>query len=340
MTHRWPAAAAATTTYLALRHQGTVLPPSPFAPPPAGRRMDVMGSRTAGRSDLGDFLRTCRTGLTPEAAGLTSAITDPPRRVPGLRREEVAHLAGMSVDCYSRLEQGRHTTPSASVVDALARALRLDDSARAHLIDLARPVRHRAGPAPRVQRVRPAVQQMIASMRDHPVLILGRRTDVLASNSLATTLFTDWRALPARERNYTRWVLLSAQARTTFLDWEAVAADAVGALRLDAGRHPDDPALNELAGELTIKSAEFRTAWNDHRVHERTHGTKRMTHPAVGPLTLQFEALALPGDLDQVMFVYTAAPGSSSADNLRLLASWTADSGTAAARLSAEPVQP
>ena len=184
--------------------------------------------------------------------------------MPGLRREEVAHLAGMSVDYYSRLEQGRHTTPSASVVEALARALRLDDAARAHLIDLARPVRHWAAPAPQVQRVRP------------------------------------------------------------------------GALRLDAGRHPDDPALTELAGELTIKSPEFRTAWSDHRVHERTHGTKRLTHPAVGPLTLQFEALALPGDADQVMFVYTAAPGSSSADNLRLLASWTAST----ARLSAESVEP
>ena len=124
--HRRPAATTATTTY-----QATVLPPSPFASAPAGRRMEIMGSRTARRSDLGDFLRACRTGLAPEAAGLAVNLTDVPRRVPGLRREEVAHLAGMSVDYYSRLEQGRHTTPSASVVEALARALRLDDAARA-----------------------------------------------------------------------------------------------------------------------------------------------------------------------------------------------------------------
>ncbi|MBT0769571.1 helix-turn-helix domain-containing protein [Kineosporia sp. J2-2] len=270
---------------------------------------------------LGEFLRTCRSGLTPAEVGLD----DPdgaPRRVRGLRREEVARLAGVSVDYYTRLEQGRHSTPSDAVVRSLARALRMDDAASAHLADLARPGRARPGGVQPVQRVRPAMQQLLASMTDHPVLILGRRTDVLASNALATALLTDWRRLPARERNYTRWVLLDPVARERFVQWSLVAADAVGTLRLDAGRHPDDPALNELVGELTIKSPEFRAAWGDHRVHERTHGTKRLTHPEVGPITLHFEALTLPGDPDQTMFVYGTDPGSSSADNLRLLSLW------------------
>ncbi|GAB3254221.1 helix-turn-helix transcriptional regulator [Kineosporia babensis] len=281
-------------------------------------------------SDLGDFLRSSRAGLTPHEVGLETG--DAPRRVQGLRREEVAQLAGVSVDYYTRLEQGRHSTPSEAVLESLARTLRLDTSARLHLFDLARP--HQAF-RPTTQRVRPAVQQMLASLVDHPALILGRRTDVLASNSLADALLTDWRRLPARERNYTRWMLLDPLARSRFLDWATVAADAVGTLRLDAGRHPDDPMLNELVGELTIKSPEFRAAWEDHRVHERTHGTKQMTHPEVGPITLRFEALELPGDEGQTLFLYTTDPGSRSSDNLRLLA--LSRAGAAAAEAASEP---
>jgi hypothetical protein len=217
------------------------------------------------------------------------------------------------------------------VLDALGRVFRLDPAARAHLADLARPARRRAGPAP-VQRVRPALHQMIASMVDHPAFIVGRRTDVLASNPLARALLTDWTALPPKHRNYTRWVFLDPAAREAFLDWPAVAADVVGTLRLYAGRFPDDPRLTELVGELTIRSADFRTWWNDHRVHERTHGTKHMTHPAVGPIVIRYEALALPGDEEQTLFVYTTDPGSRSHDNLRLLALWAAQGagGTAA----------
>jgi transcriptional regulator with XRE-family HTH domain len=276
-----------------------------------------------GRADLGDFLRRCRAGTTPEAAGLDRYAGQPARRVQGLRREEVAQLAGVSVDYYTRLEQGRHTSPSAAVLDALGRVFRLDAAARAHLADLARPARRRAEQAP-VQRVRPALHQMIASMVDHPAFVVGRRTDVLASNALARALLTDWTALPPRHRNYTRWVFLDPAAREAFLDWPAVAADVVGTLRLYAGRFPDDPRLSELVGELTIKSPDFGTWWNDHRVHERTHGTKHMTHPAVGPIVIRYEALALPGDEEQTLFVYTTDPGSRSHDNLRLLASWAA----------------
>jgi transcriptional regulator with XRE-family HTH domain len=272
----------------------------------------------SGRDGLGEFLRRCRASTHPDAVGLP---VTPGRRVQGLRREEVARLAGVSVDYYTRLEQGRHSTPSTAVLDALARALGLDAAARAHLGDLAGP--GRAVERPHVQRVRPAVHRMLDSLIDHPAFVTGRRTDVLASNALARTLLTDWQGLPPRRRNYVRWLLLDPEARERFLDWEVVAAEAVGTLRLDAGRHPQDPLLNALVGELTIGSPEFGRWWNDHRVHERTFGTKRMAHPAVGPVTVHFEALALPGDTDQTLFVYTTEPGSADQDALRLLASWS-----------------
>jgi transcriptional regulator with XRE-family HTH domain len=235
-----------------------------------------------------------------------------------LRREEVAQLAGVSVDYYTRLEQGRHSSPSEAVLEALARVFRLEPAARAHLSDLAHPVRRRAEQPP-VQRVRPAMQQLIASMSRHPALILGRRTDVLAANALARELFTDWTRMPPGERNYARWMFLDPAAAELFVDWRTVAAEVAGTLRLYAGRHPDDVRLKELVGELTIKSADFRAWWNGHRVHERTHGVKRMIHPAVGPITIRYEALPLPGDADQVLFVYHTDPGSSSHDNLGLL---------------------
>ena len=283
----------------------------------------------AARTELGEFLRASRAAASPDAVGLGSGAASG-RRVPGLRREEVALLAGVSVDYYTRLEQGRHASPSASVVEALARALGLDAAGRAHLADLARPGR-RTPERAAVQRVRPAVHRVLDSLVDHPALVLGRRTDVLASNALASALITDWERLPARQRNYARWMLLDPAAREAFEDWEAVAADVVGTLRLDAGRHPDDPRLAELVGELAIRSPEFRGWWQDHRVHERTHGTKRMRHPAVGALTVHYEALALPGDPDQTLFVYTTDPGSASHDGLRLLASWASGGAKATA---------
>ncbi|GAA2576728.1 helix-turn-helix transcriptional regulator [Winogradskya consettensis] len=276
-------------------------------------------------TDLGAFLRTCRANTAPESAlvaGPDPAATTS-RRVRGLRREEVAQLAGVSVDYYTRLEQGRHSTPSDAVVDALARVFQLEPAGRAHLADLARPARQRHRQTP-PQRVRPALQQMIASMTEHPALILGRRTDVLAANPLARALLTDWTRLPAKHRNYTRWIFLDPDARAAFADWPAVAAEVVGTLRLYAGRFPDDPQLTELVGELAIKSPQFRTWWNDHTVHRRTHGTKHMTHPAVGPITLRYEAFSLPGDEDQTLFLYTTDPGSPSHDNLRLLGLWGA----------------
>ena len=289
----------------------------------------------AGHSDLGRFLRQCRADLTPEAAGIAAVAQG--RRVRGLRREEVALLAGVSVDYYTRLEQGRHTSPSAAVVDALARVFRLAAAARAHLADLARPARRSSRQMP-AQRVRPAMHQLLASMTEHPALILGRRTDVLASNALGRALLTDWTLLPPRHRNYIRWVFLDPGARDAFLDWPAVAADVVGTLRLYAGRNPDDPQLSELVGELSIKSPEFRAWWNGRHVHERTHGTKRMHHPAVGPITLRYEARVLPGDPDQTLFLYATDPGSPSYDNLRLLGSLAARTAPAPGRASSTPL--
>ncbi|BCY10679.1 helix-turn-helix transcriptional regulator [Actinoplanes sp. L3-i22] len=276
-------------------------------------------------TDLGDFLRRCRAGLTPEAAGLPGPSSG--RRVRGLRREEVARLAGVSTDYYTRLEQGRHASPSTAVVEALARVFRLDPAACGHLADLARPVR-RQPRQPQTQRVRPAMRQFIASMTGHPALILGRRTDVLAANDLARALLTDWTLLPPAQRNYTRWIFLDPAAREMFVDWAAVAAESVGTLRLYAGRNPDDLRLGELVKELKEKSPEFGTWWTAHQVHERTHGFKRMNHPAVGPITLHFEAMTLSGDAEQTLFVYHTDPGSPSQDNLRLLTMLTLDQPT------------
>jgi transcriptional regulator with XRE-family HTH domain len=285
----------------------------------------AMMDRMVVNTDLGDFLRTCRANTAPETAGVTVPGAPAGRRVHGLRREEVAQLAGVSVDYYTRLEQGRHTTPSDAVVAALARVFQLEAAGRAHLADLARPARQRGKQSP-PQRVRPALQQMIAALTEQPALILGRRTDVLAANPLARALLTDWSRLPPAHRNYTRWVFLDPDARAAFLDWPTVAAETVGTLRLYAGRFPDDRRLTELVGELTIKSPEFRAWWNSHKVHERTHGSKHLTHPAVGPITLQYEALILPGDEEQTLFLYATAPGSPSHDNLKLLALWATQS--------------
>ncbi|MEU8080952.1 helix-turn-helix transcriptional regulator [Catellatospora citrea] len=282
----------------------------------------------AGRSELGEFLRTCRARVSPETIGLLDQSGSVGgRRVPGLRREEVARLAGVSIDYYTRLEQGRHASPSEAVVEALSRVFSLDRAARAHLFDLARPARREPAHDHAQQRVRPAVHQMIASMAGNPAFLLGCRTDVLAANALARALLVDWRQLPVRERNYTRWMLLAPEARAVHDDWPSVAADAVGNLRLYAGRHPEDTRLAELVDELTAASPEFRTWWNGHRVQDRTYGTKQLTHPLAGPMTIHYEALVLPGDPDQTLFIYSTDPGSRSTANMRLLAMYAGQEG-------------
>lgn len=272
--------------------------------------------------ELADFLRRARSAADAGRAGLPA--DGRVRRVPGLRREEVALLAGVSTDYYTRLEQGRRITPSTGVIDAVARALDLDDAGRAHLGHLIEPSPvARARRSPLVQRVRPGLHQFIDGLDGQPALVLGRRTDVLASNRLARALFTDFDRLRPRERNYARWMFLGHESRALFIDWEQQARAAVESLRLDLGGDPHDRGTQELVEELVRESPEFATWWESHRVHQRTSGSKRLRHPVVGDLTVDFETLMLPGDPGLTLFVYTAQAGTSSGDALALLASWT-----------------
>jgi len=269
---------------------------------------------------LGEFLQARRAQLSPEAAGITAYGR---RRVPGLRREELAQLAGVSVDYYVRLEQGRAHHPSAEVLDALARALQLEEVERSHLHEIATPApprRRRAAP----ERVRPGVQRLLDQFDSVPAFVLGRRMDLLAWNRLAGALVGDPARLPAGRRNMAWMTFLDPACQALYADWERVARETVGYLRHCAGRYPDDPALAELVGELSLKSEPFSRWWAGHLVREKTHGIKRMVHPVVGDLTLSYETLTLAGEPDQALITYTAEPGSESETALRLLASWTA----------------
>jgi transcriptional regulator with XRE-family HTH domain len=279
-------------------------------------------------AEFGQFLKAMRSRLTPENAGLAS--TSGARRVPGLRREEIARLADVSTDYYTRLEQGRNIHPSRAVLDSVARALRLDPGEQAHMIDLLENcAKSQRSPVP-AQGVRPALRQLLEAVGNVPALVLGRRTDVLAGNRLAFLLLADFPARPAAERNLTRWIILDPLARELFRDWTTVASEAVGTLRVDIGRHPDDAQANQLVGELAVHSEQFRQCWAGHRVATGSAGTVRLHHPVVGDLELNFENLALPDDPDQVLRVYSAKPGSPSADSLTLLGSFGAGAAAAA----------
>lgn len=235
------------------------------------------------RSELANFLRTRRARVTPDQAGLPE--DGRARRVPGLRRDEVARLAGVSTEYYTRIEQGRAQNPSPEVLEALAGALRLDPSEREHLTDLlARPAPARHAPTS-PQRVRPGLHLMLQTLDHVPAFILGRRTDVLASNRLAREVLTDFDAMPAPRRNLARYYLLDPDARDRVGRWEQVAAETVAILRLEAGRGPHDRQLADLVGELTLKSPEFSTWWHDHKVLRRTHGAKHYHHPSSATCT-------------------------------------------------------
>jgi transcriptional regulator with XRE-family HTH domain len=277
------------------------------------------GSTTAelrGQIELRDFLRSRRARLTPEAAGL--AAHRGRRRVPGLRREEVAQLAGVSVDYYVRLERGRNPHASDAVLDAVARALRLDDAERGHLFALARPGRaQRLAPPP--QRVRPGLYRVLGCLGGIPALIAGRRLDVLAANAMARALYTDFDALPHRDRNMARYIFLDPAARTLYDDWPAAARSVVAILHVDAGRHPHDPQLAELISDLSLRDDDFRGWWTTHDVLNNTHGTRLYHHPVVGDLTLDFEIFSPAGDEDQLVTLHTAEPGSPSERGLHQL---------------------
>ncbi|MFF2840610.1 helix-turn-helix transcriptional regulator [Paenarthrobacter sp. NPDC057981] len=272
--------------------------------------------------DLGKFLRARRGRLNPTDVGFRPTVNT--RRVPGLRREEVAQLAGVSADYYARLEQGRHPNVSESVLTAVARALRLDDVERRYLIDLARA---KVRPVPLAsQNVRPELQRVLETIgHNTPAMVLNHRQDVLASNHLVRVLIADFHRAPPESRNLARFILLDPEARRLYADWEEVAGVTIANLRLAAGSHPDDPKLNELIGELSVKSSALRAMWSSFHVDQCAHGSQRFLHPLTGELTLYHETLVLPADLDQSICLYTAKPGSDSAEALTLLASWTAE---------------
>ncbi|TVT52692.1 helix-turn-helix domain-containing protein [Amycolatopsis rhizosphaerae] len=265
---------------------------------------------------IGEFLRSRRARIQPREVGLPGHGR---RRVPGLRREELAQLAGVSVDYYVRLEQGRSQNVSDAVLDSIARVLRLDETERVHLRNLVRPAKkaRRSGG----QHVRPGVQRMLDMMTDLPAFVLGRRMDILAWNALADAVI----GFSALERpNAARHTFLHPEARELYLEWDAVAAETVAYLRLDAGRYPDDPQLCALVGELSMRSEPFRRLWARQDVKDKTHGRKLVRHPFAGDLEFRYETFASPGDSDQLLVAYTVAAGSASEERLRLLASWQA----------------
>ncbi|MFE3644086.1 helix-turn-helix transcriptional regulator [Streptomyces sp. NPDC059169] len=275
------------------------------------------------RTELGEFLRSRRARIQPEDVGLPPAGGR--RRVPGLRREELALLAGVSVAYYTRLEQGHGRNASVEVWNAVARALQLDDTERAHLLHLAQPHRGRERDGGGPQRVRRELRHLLDALDSVPAYLLGRRMDVLGWNQMARALLYDFPSQHPRQRNMARLVFLEPTSRELFADWEPKARETVGYLRMDAGRYPDDKHLNELVGELSVKSEEFRRMWADHTVADKKHGTKRLQHPLVGELTLAYETFQLPDNPDQHLITYHAEPLSPSADALRLLASWGVD---------------
>jgi transcriptional regulator with XRE-family HTH domain len=272
------------------------------------------------RAELSEFLRTRRARLKPQDVGLPDFGRH--RRVPGLRREELAQLAGVSVAYYTRLEQGDGRNVSAEVLDSIARALRLSDAERAHLTHLAKP---KDKPSARRQQVRGALRTLLDAMDGVPAVVVGRRSDILAWNRIAAALFSDWAQLPVQERNWARLVFLRPEYRDLIVDWKQKAIDTVSQLRLDAGTHPNDPLLSALVGELSVKNEEFRQLWATHNVKEKCHGTQRLRHPLVGELDLRIETFHPADDHEQALLTYHAEPGSPSAEGLRLLASWGTD---------------
>jgi transcriptional regulator with XRE-family HTH domain len=261
----------------------------------------------------GEFLKSCRARLSPADVGLPAGTGH--RRVAGLRREELATLAGISVDYLVRLEQGRVEGVSDGVLDALAAALRLTEDERAHLHRLVKPNLSERY----TQDVRPGLRQLIDTIAN-PAFLLGRRMDILAWNALASALITDFAALSTKDRNLARLVLLDENVRRLYPDRELVVRNTVGFLRLDLGRHPGDTALTELVAELCARRPDFREQWELHTVSRKRFGVKRFDHPEVGALELDYESLYHPDDEDQLLIIYSARRGSVSETKLARLA--------------------
>jgi transcriptional regulator with XRE-family HTH domain len=276
------------------------------------------------RTEVRDFLTSRRARITPQQAGLP--IYGANRRVTGLRREEVAMLAGVSVDYYTRLERGNLQGLSDGVLDALAKALKLDDAEREHLFDLARA----ANTTPRSRgrrsqaRVRPSMQRVLDAITGAPAWVHNDRLDFLAANRLGYALYSEMSSEPTRPVNSARFMFLNPRSHDFYVEWEHVADSTVATLRGAAGRNPYDKALSNLVGELSTRSDDFRTRWAAHNVRLHRTGVKKLHHPVVGDLDLTYEGMELPADPGLTMFVYTAEPASASEDGLKLLASWAA----------------
>ncbi|MFF4836666.1 helix-turn-helix transcriptional regulator [Streptomyces sp. NPDC001315] len=276
-------------------------------------------------SDIRAFLASRRAKITPQRAGLPAYGGN--RRVPGLRREEVALLAGVSIDYYIRLERGHLAGASEEVLDAVADALQLDDAERAHLHDLARAAAKRP-----VRRTRPprgplpdSVLRVLHAMTDSPAFIRNGRLDILATNTLGRALYAPvFRPDAVRPANIARFQFLDPTSRGFFPDWEEAVNTTVSLLRTEAGRAPHDSELTGLIGQLVTRSEEFRTAWARHDVRLHHAGRKSFRHPAIGEITLDFDAMDLPAQPGLTLTAYSAAPDSPEHEALRLLAAWTA----------------
>lgn len=278
-------------------------------------------------NDIREFLTSRRARLTPDQIGLPDFGGR--RRVPGLRREEVALVAGMSVEYYIRFERGNAKGVSEAVLEGISRALRLDDAERTHLYDLVRAAnegehpRRRRGVS-RPQQIRPGLQQLMDAMTDVPVFVQNGRLDILATNRLGYAVFSELYLQPQRPANFGRFVFLDPRAAGFYRDWDDAAYGTVALLRGEAGRSPHDRVLSDLVGELSTRSEPFRALWASHDVREHRTGIKRITHPVVGDLDLAFEAMDISSEPGLQLIAYSAQPGSATAEGLNLLASWTA----------------
>jgi len=280
------------------------------------------------KKEIQAFLTSRRAAITPEQAGVPSYGA---RRVPGLRREEVAVLAGVSVPYYTRLERGDLSGVSEGVLEALAVALRLDDAERAHLFDLARAAhpgapRRRRAPRP---RMRPELQWTLDAMTGAAAYVGNDRLDILATNALGRALFSELYAAPTRPPNFARFCFLDPRAEAFYTDWDAAARTTAEILRAAAGRDPNDRELSDLVGELATKSDAFRTHWAVHNVRFHASAVKLFNHPAVGELSLSFNRMDITADHGLALFTYVAEPGSRSQEALNLLGSWAATIDTA-----------
>ncbi|WP_331748645.1 helix-turn-helix transcriptional regulator [Streptomyces chartreusis] len=285
-------------------------------------------------SELGAFLKCRRAELSPHLVGLPDSAG--PRRVAGLRREEVAQLASISTDYYARLEQGRMTA-SAPVLEAVARALRLDDDQRRYVFGLAGKETDRS-PSQVPQRVQPQLRRVLDDLTSIPAMVLGRCLDVIAWNSLGAALITDFAAVPYEHRNYVRILFTDPLMRTLHADWTGAARAAVAQLRMESVKTPNDASLTALVEELSSQDQNFCSWWSAHHVAALRVGTKLLNHPIVGELSLDWDTLTASTDLDQQLIVWTAKEDSLTHERLRILASWAAEHHHSAGGLPPNPV--